>query len=133
MAYNMKRSSGLDFSDRGSTAAMDAHPDLTLNMGNPNLQRNKTERMRMQGLMRIPTRGAAAVPTTDSKNLSLKERWDLWMVNEGGRKLFFYVICLLHVLVFIFGWLHYSLKDNLVGSRATFGITFGKLIDQLSS
>lgn len=122
----MKRSSGLDFSDRGSSN-LDAHPDIALNAGNPNLQRNKTERQRMQGLMRIPTmRGTASAEPMDAKKLSLKERWDLWMVNEGGRRLFFYAIILLHVLVFIFGWFHYSLKDNLVGSRATFGITFGE-------
>ncbi|KAH8109128.1 NADPH oxidase isoform 2 [Phellopilus nigrolimitatus] len=123
MAYNMKRSSGLDFSDRGST--FDAHPDVVLSAGNPNLQRNKTERSRMQGLMRIPTmRGMGNKPLTDARKLSLKERWDLWMVNEGGRRLFFYFIVFLHVLVFIFGWFNYALKDNEVTARATFGVTF---------
>ncbi|KAL5514066.1 hypothetical protein ACEPAG_2827 [Sanghuangporus baumii] len=123
MAYNSNRSSGLDFSDRGP--ALDAHPDLPLNMGSTHLQRNKTERQRMQGLMRIPTmRGMGSSQPTDAKKLSLKERWDLWMINEGGRRLFFYMFLFLHIFVFTFGWLHYANKDNLVGSRATFGITF---------
>lgn len=124
------RASGFDFSD-GATAGptgltMDAHPDLTLNMGNPNLQRNVTERNRMQGLMRIPTMRGIRDPTPmDAKSLTLKERWDLWMVNEGGRRLFFYFIILLHILVFLFGWFNYALKDNEVTARATFGVTFG--------
>ena len=82
----------------------------------------------MQGLMRIPTmrNGAATNAAVENKQLTLKERWDLWMVNEGGRRMFFYIFVLLHIIVFVFGWLHYSLKDNLVTSRATFGITFGE-------
>ena len=101
MAYNMKRSSGLDFSD--GAPALDAHPDLTLNMGNPNLQRNKTERMRMQGLMRIPTmrNGAVTNAAVENKQLTLKERWDLWMVNEGGRRMFFYIFVLLFTIFFL--------------------------------
>lgn len=123
-----KRSSGLDFSDSSST--LNAHPDLVLNASAPSLQRNKTERNRLQGLMRLPTmRGmSTSAPTTDKKKLSLKERWNLWMVNEGGRRIFFYAVCFLHVLVFIFGWYHYANKDNLVTARATFGITYGALL-----
>ena len=125
MAYNMKRSSGLDFSDRGS--GLEAHPDLTLNVGSTHLQRNKTERQRMQGLMRIPTmRGLGTTQPTDATNLSLKERWDLWMVNEGGRRIFFMLFLLLHIFVFTFGWLHYANKDNLVTARSLFAGTFGE-------
>lgn len=81
----------------------------------------------MQGLMRVATmRGAVNKEPIVAKKLSLKERWDLWMVNEGGRRLFFYAIILLHILVFIFGWFNYALKDNLVNARATFGITYGE-------
>ena len=97
MAYN-KRSSGLDFSDRGST--LDQHPDLVLNSGAPSLQRNKTERTRLQGLMRIPTRARAS---RDPSSMTWKERFNIWMINEGGRRIFFYVIILLHILVFVFG------------------------------
>ena len=50
------------------------------------------------------------------------------MINEGGRQLFFGVWIFLHMLVAVLGWMHYSLKDNLVTARATFGITFGMSI-----
>ena len=119
-----KRSSGLDFADRGGPT-LDMHPDLMLNAGNPNLQRNKSERTRLQGLMRIPNRiGTSPVA---GKNLTMKDRWDLWMINEGGKRLFFFTWLFLHGLVFLFGWFNYALKDNEVGARATFGVTFGEL------
>lgn len=127
----MKRSSGLDFSDRGGPT-LDMHPDLTLSAGNPNLQRNKSERNRLQGLMRVPTLSSVN-SSTDKKQMTMKEKWDLWMINEGGRRLFFFTWIFLHLLVFTFGWLNYQLKDNSVGARATFGETFGESIDSYLS
>lgn len=47
----------------------------------------------------------------------------LRMVNEGYRRIFIALFIILHLLVFGFGLMHYQLKDNLVGPRATFGIT----------
>ncbi|KAI0061220.1 NADPH oxidase [Artomyces pyxidatus] len=116
-----KRSSGLDFSDRAPT--LDAHPDLAnYSNGAQHLQRNKTERRRLQGLQRSNTTGSKPsmvyVPTT------FREKWNKWMINEGGRRLFFGVWVFLHLIVAVFGFLHYQLKDNLVGARALFGITF---------
>lgn len=103
---------------------MDAHPDVMLNMGIPNLQRNMSERNRMQRLMRIPTmRGRLPMDARNLK-LMLKERRDLWMVNESGHRLFYFII-FLHILFLIFGWSNYVLKDNYVTARATFGVTFG--------
>jgi len=46
------------------------------------------------------------------------------MINEGGRQLFFGVWIFLHLLVAVFGFLNYQLKDNSVLARAAFGITF---------
>lgn len=120
----MNRSSGLDFKDRGPMM-VDPHPDVVLNPGNPNLQRNKSERNRLQGLMRITSNASNGaegrfIPT------SWKEKWDLWLINEGGRRLFFFSWIFLQILVFIFGWFNYALKDNEVTARATFGVTFGK-------
>ena len=106
---------------------LDTHPDVVLNPGNPVLSRNKSERNRLQGLMRIPTMTAKAGPM-DVKNMSWKEKWDHWMINEGGRRLFFFAWIFLHILVFIFGWFNYALKDNEVGARATFGVTFGEFL-----
>ena len=116
------RSSGLDFSD-GRVPALEQHPDVAVNASQPShLQRNKTERRRLQGLQRSDTMTATKV--TPYKPSTMREKWSLWMINEGGRRLFFFVWIFLHLLVGVFGVLHYQLKDNLVGARATFGVTF---------
>ena len=125
--YNsQKRSSGLDFSD-GKVPALEQHPDMNniaLAGNQPShLQRNKTERRRLQGLQRSNTTGAT-VKVEPYRPSTLSEKWSLWMINEGGRRMFFFVWVFLHVLVFVLGTLHYQLKDNLVGARTTFGVTF---------
>jgi hypothetical protein len=121
------RSSGLDFSDgRPPNRTLDQHPDLKLNEGSTHLQRNKTERRRLQGLQRSLT-VTSMTGSGDSKNHSWMERFNLWMINEGGRQLFFGVWIFLHLLVAVFGFIHYQVKDNLNNARATFGITFGAL------
>lgn len=115
---------GFDFSD-GAQPPLDAHPDLNYNVDAPqpaHLQRNKTERRRLQGLQRSNT--TTSKPVTPYEPKTLKEKWDLWMINEGGRRLFFAVWVFLHLLVAAFGVLHYGLKDNLTTARATFGVTF---------
>ncbi|KAF8724443.1 NADPH oxidase, partial [Rhizoctonia solani] len=118
----MNRTDGLDFADRDPT--VESHPDVPRS----NLQRNKTERGRLQGLMRINS--STGIPTISMKNsqsgvfAAWKEKWDHWMVNDGGRQLFFGVVIILHLLVFGLGFVHYDLKDNSVGARALFGITF---------
>jgi NADPH oxidase len=115
---DIKRSSGLDFSD--GKRALDQHPDVQTKQ--TFLQRNKTERRRLQGLQRTDsTRSTAAKPF---KPDSFWGRFDLWMINEGGRQLFFGVWVFLHLLVAVFAFLHYQLKDSSVTARATFGITF---------
>jgi hypothetical protein len=117
-----RRSSGLDFSDgRAPVRLTDQHPDLQ-DTGKPHLQRNKTERRRLQGLQRTLTNGSMMAPPRPTTPMS---RFNLWMINEGGRRLFFGVWIFLHLLVAVLGFLHYQIKDNLVGARATFGITFG--------
>ncbi|KAF5325318.1 hypothetical protein D9619_009796 [Psilocybe cf. subviscida] len=118
------RSSGLDFSDgRPPNRTLDQHPDLKLNEGSLHLQRNKTERRRLQGLQRSLT-VTSMTGSGDSKDRSFMERFNLWMINEGGRQLFFAVWIFLHLLVAVFGFFHYQLKDNLNNARKTFGITF---------
>ncbi|KAG6891275.1 hypothetical protein C0995_008527 [Termitomyces sp. Mi166 len=130
-----KRSSGLDFSDGNApytyTNALDAHPDVPSNSGSlpTYLQRNKTERRRLQGLQRSNTSSAypfssSAMGSAPEKPSTFKERLDLWMINEGGRRLFFGVWIFLHLLVAVLGFLNYQLKDNSVNARQTFGITY---------
>ncbi|KAF8181215.1 NADPH oxidase B [Mycena galopus ATCC 62051] len=55
---------------------------------------------------------------------SFSQRLSIWLINEGHTKIFFGVFILLHVIAASLAWLHYSLKDNLVGARTEYGITF---------
>lgn len=110
----MNRSDGLDFADADPISDVPS-----------TLQRNKTERRRLQGLMRVDSTTAAPRPFESTGLVAtLRARWDHWMVNDGGRQLFFGVYVLLHLLVFALGFVHYDLKDNSVGARKLFGITF---------
>ncbi|KAJ7768656.1 NADPH oxidase [Mycena maculata] len=112
------RSSSLDFQDR--LPALDQHPDME-NYKGASLQRNKTERGRLQGLQRSNTNTGVKAPSGPK---GIRERISLWLINEGHRHIFFGVWLLLHLLVTILGFLHYGLKDNLNNARAEFGITF---------
>jgi len=117
----LKYTSGLDFSDRTPTSEVD--PDVPTTSAR--LQRNRTERRRLQGLQR----SSANSPTHHEpfKPNSWRQRFDLWMINEGGRRMFFSVWILLHLLVAVFGFLNYQLKDDFNIARADFGVTFGSL------
>ncbi|TFK29465.1 NADPH oxidase isoform 2 [Coprinopsis marcescibilis] len=126
------RNSGFDFSDgRGSApnAAVAQHPDLADNKiltGNNqpgHLQRNKTERRRLQGLQRTNTT-TSMVTRTPMEERTFRQRASVWMINEGGRQLFFGVWIVLHLLVGVFGFFHYQMNDNSQGARDAFGITF---------
>jgi len=122
---SLKRNSGLDFSDGTvPNQTFEQHPDLgeKARPHEVHLQRNKTERRRLQGLQRTLTTTSAT--KARDHPMSWKDKFDVWMINEGGRQLFFGVYILLHLLVAIFGFIHYQLKDNSEGARATFGFTF---------
>ena len=112
----------MDFSD-GKIPSLDQHPDIVISGNGPgHLQRNKTERRRLQGLQRSNTNTAR--PVTPYVPRTTLEKFNLWMINEGGRRLFFFTFLFLHALVIAFGFMHYQLKDSSVTARATFGITF---------
>lgn len=112
----------MDFSD-GKIPSLDQHPDIVINGSQPShLQRNKTERRRLQGLQR--TTSSATAPVAPFVPRTMGEKFNHWMINEGGRRMFFFVFVLLHFLVIAFGFMHYQLKDSSVTARATFGITF---------
>ncbi|KAJ7138147.1 NADPH oxidase [Mycena epipterygia] len=89
--------------------------------GASHLQRNKTERWRLQGLQRVKSNGLPPKALSPKSNA---QKLNVWLINEGHQHLFFGVFLTLHLVAAILAWLHYSLKDNLVGARATFGITF---------
>jgi NADPH oxidase 2 len=117
----MPRNDGFDFSD-GAQPPLDAHPDMTYYTSTfhpSHLQRNRTERRRLQGLQR-----SNIFSTKSYQPQTFMEKWDRWMINEGGKHLFFAVWVFLHLLVAVFGVFHYGLKDNLTQARATFGVTF---------
>jgi NADPH oxidase len=123
---NLKHSSALDFSDRSSTV-FDEHPDVPNKYANgsaqpTHLQRNKTERRRLQGLQRSLT--TTTQPKIPFKPSGWLEKYNLWMINDGGSKMFFGVWIFLHLLVAALGFLHYQMKDNLTNARATFGVTY---------
>lgn len=126
MAYN--RSSGLDFSDgKAPSTNLAEHPDLSGSYAGgdqpSHLQRNKTERRRLQGLQRTLTNSSTTKES--SKPKTWRQNFDVWMINDGGRKLFFSVWIFLHLLVALFGFMTYQLRDNNTQARATFGVTFG--------
>ncbi|KAJ7453219.1 ferric reductase NAD binding domain-containing protein, partial [Mycena latifolia] len=89
--------------------------------GSSHLQRNKTERWRLQGLQKVQTTDAPAKSTLPK---SFGQKLSVWMINEGHHRLFFAIFIVLHLLAAALAWLHYSLKDNLNTARGTFGITF---------
>lgn len=120
----LKRSDSFDFSD-GRRSQFEEHPDLNIDADGlqpAHLQRNKTERRRLQGLQRSNTASSRVVKPYEPK--TFVEKWQHWMINEGGKRIFFFVWVFLHLLVAVLGGLHYGLKDNLTNARATFGITF---------
>jgi len=120
-----KHSSGLDFSDRSS--ALDEHPDVPDNYVDgvtqpTHLQRNKSERRRLQGLQRPLT--TTTLPKVPFKPTGWLGKYNLWMINEGGSKIFFGVWIFLHLLLAVFGLLNYQMKDDFNNARATLGVTF---------
>ena len=125
-----KRFSGLDFSDSTSdgSSMLDQHPDM-FNFSKEGIQpghlrRNKTERLRLQGLQKSTP--GSSINSHPEKPQTLRQRVDIWMINDGGKQVFFSVWIFLHILVAAFGFLNYQVKDNLVTARSTFGVTYGE-------
>ncbi|KAI1493844.1 ferric reductase NAD binding domain-containing protein [Biscogniauxia mediterranea] len=58
------------------------------------------------------------------RELTMREKFDKWMINEGYRRFFVFVFMFLHALVFAFGFVNYAVKDNLQVARDTFGPTY---------
>ena len=58
------------------------------------------------------------------KALSIGQRIDRWMINEGERRILVFVLLLLHLMVFVFGLMNYLIRDNLTIARSTLGITY---------
>ncbi|POS85983.1 Riboflavin synthase [Erysiphe pulchra] len=82
----------------------------------------KSERSRWPPLTRMLMSGELS--NNRPKELSNRERFDRWMVNEGYRRFFVFVFAAIHAMVFIFGFMNYQIKDNLTKARSTFGLTY---------
>lgn len=83
---------------------------------------NLSERSRTTPLSRLLLSGE--VSGEAPRDLTLLEKVDRWMVNEGSRRISVAVFVLVHAMIFTFAFVHYQLKDNLTGPRATFGLTY---------
>ena len=119
-------SSGLDFSDRRDALdALDAHPDIVLQRApSATLQRNKTERRRLQGVMRTTAAVEGQTLASQVKDTKFMERYHTWLINGGRAKVIFGFYIFLHILVIIYGFLLYQLRDTFTGTRAAVGLGF---------
>lgn len=81
-----------------------------------------TERTRSTPLSRMLLSGE--VSGEEPRDLSLMEKFDRFMVNDGSRRFVLSVFVLVHGMVFAFGFMNYYLKDNLTNARATFGLGY---------
>ncbi|KAG9289540.1 hypothetical protein G9A89_002313 [Geosiphon pyriformis] len=64
------------------------------------------------------------VDNTPQEPVTKFQKFQAWMINEGNRAIFFSVWILLHLLVFIMGFLNFFYHDNLENARNLLGITF---------
>ena len=81
-----------------------------------------SERSRLPPLARMLMSGEMNGETV--RELTLSEKIERWMVNEGSRRVFIGLFALAHAMIFAFGFMNYDIKDNLTGARATFGFTY---------
>ncbi|KAG6049268.1 hypothetical protein E4U17_006873 [Claviceps sp. LM77 group G4] len=85
-------------------------------------ERRSSEQERWTELTRLLLSGK--MTQEKQQELSSREKFDRWMINEGQRRVFVFIFTLLHALIFVFASIHYSLKDSLQGARDVFGFTF---------
>jgi NADPH oxidase 2 len=58
------------------------------------------------------------------RELTPKQKFDQWMVNEGYRRVTVALFMLIQLMVFGFAVVNFTLKDNLNNARQTFGVTY---------
>lgn len=123
-----KRFSGFDFKDRNPFVDQNPfiNPKADYNHAGASIEaslhRNKSERDRLQGIQQTWINGST--PKGPQKPRTFGQKFDLWMINEGGKRLFFFSWIFFHCLVIAFGFMNYELSDDLTTARATFGITY---------
>ncbi|ERT00878.1 NADPH oxidase [Sporothrix schenckii 1099-18] len=82
----------------------------------------QSERSRWTPLTRMLLSGE--MTQEKQKELTNREKFDRWMINEGYRRFFVFVFMLLHGMVFAFGFVNYARKDSLQNARDVFGPTY---------
>ncbi len=102
--------------------AEDPEKSPTFSDGASVLTARESERARWPPLTRLLMSGEMSGEAP--RDLTLKEKFDVWMVNEGYRRLFVVVFALLHLLIFGCAILNFNLKDNLSTARTTFGLSY---------
>ncbi|KAJ8082261.1 hypothetical protein PM082_008109 [Marasmius tenuissimus] len=112
---------GLDFVDKN----VNDHPDFaSIYTDRPShLRRNLSERNRLQTLQRRLTMNSD-IQAGPFQPTTLVERINVWLINEGGRQVFFGVWIFLHLLVAAFGFVHFFFKDDLANARRLFGNSY---------
>ncbi|KAG7095573.1 hypothetical protein E1B28_006306 [Marasmius oreades] len=116
-----RHSFGLDFSDKNAPD----HPDYAsvYTTQAAHLERNYSERHRPQTLHGRLTRDLSAQAELFQPK-SFGNTIHLWLINEGGKQVFFGVWILLHLLVATFGFLNYQLRGDLTNARRIFGTPY---------
>ncbi|MCJ1415085.1 hypothetical protein MMC32_001415 [Xylographa parallela] len=104
---------------------MNSFEDSMYGLHEENLERSfsvKSERSRYPPLTRMLMSGEMS--GEPPRDLTMIEKTQRWMVNEGSRQLTVGLFVFVHAMVFAFGFMNYYLKDNLTIARATFGLTY---------
>ncbi|KAK2741368.1 hypothetical protein FQN57_005652 [Myotisia sp. PD_48] len=81
-----------------------------------------SERARWPALTRMLTSGEMS--NEQARKLTIMQKFDRWMVNDGWRRLFVGLFVLAHVMIFVFGMLNYGVNENLSEARSVFGQTY---------
>ncbi|KAH8703952.1 putative NADPH oxidase [Talaromyces proteolyticus] len=82
----------------------------------------KKERARYPPLTRMLMSGEMS--GLAPKELTTKQKFDRWMINEGWRRFTVLAFVLANIMIFVFGFLNYGFKDNLNNARGTYTWTY---------
>ncbi|OKL63600.1 hypothetical protein UA08_02019 [Talaromyces atroroseus] len=83
---------------------------------------SKSERARWPPLTRMLMSGEMS--NYEPKPLTTKQKFDRWMINEGWRRFTVALFVLVQIMVYVFAFVNYALKDNLNDARATYTWTY---------
>ncbi|KAG8812631.1 hypothetical protein FRC18_002869 [Serendipita sp. 400] len=102
------------------------HPDVTkMPAKRELLERNKSERRRLQGLVRAGGEEGARETRRRVRGINgLMNKWHTWLINGGRAYLLFATFILLHIMVIVMGLLHFQIKDTFTKLRKAVGFGF---------